>query len=102
MDVFCLFGVFSCHFERPQNLLTKLFSGILEGCIGMRFPQRAKKLAQWLRSRRSNSPLMELMVHQNSLMLLFVRSVDNIKVIWDDKLGNGVCKNVVYSEVLLN
>ena len=31
-----------------------------------------------------------------------VRSVDNIKVIWDDKLGNGVCKNVVYSEVLLN
>jgi len=28
--------------------------------------------------------------------------VDNIKVIWDEKLGNGVCKNVVYSEVLLN
>jgi len=31
-----------------------------------------------------------------------VKSVDNIKVIWDEKLGNGVCKNVVYSEVLLN
>jgi hypothetical protein len=31
-----------------------------------------------------------------------VRSVNNIKVIWDDKLGNGISKNVVYSEVLLN
>jgi len=72
MDVFCLFGVFSCHFGRPQNLSTKLFSDILEGCIWMRFPWRAKKLAQWLRSRRSNSPLMGLMAHQNSLMLLFL------------------------------
>jgi len=25
-----------------------------------------------------------------------VRSVNNIKVIWDEKLGDGVCKNVVY------
>jgi len=31
-----------------------------------------------------------------------VRSVNNIKVIWDEKLGDGVCKNVVYPEVLLN
>ena len=31
-----------------------------------------------------------------------VRSVNNIKVIWDEKLGDGVCKNVVYTEVLLN
>jgi len=31
-----------------------------------------------------------------------VKLVDNIKVIWDEKLGDGVCKNVVYSEVLLN
>ena len=31
-----------------------------------------------------------------------VRSVNNIKVIWDEKLGNGKCKNVVYPEVLLD
>jgi len=31
-----------------------------------------------------------------------VRSVNNLKVIWDEKLGDGVCKNVVYSEVLLD
>jgi len=72
MDVFCPFGVSSCHFGRPQNLLRKLFSGILERCIGMRFPQRAKKFNQWLRSRRSNSPLMALMAYQNSLILLFL------------------------------
>ena len=31
-----------------------------------------------------------------------VRSVENIKVIWDEKLGDGVTKNVVYPEILLN
>jgi hypothetical protein len=31
-----------------------------------------------------------------------VRSVNNIKVIWDENLGHGVTKNVVYPEVLLN
>ena len=69
MDVFCLFGVSSCHFGRPQNLLTKLFSGILEGCIWMRW---AKKFAQGLRSRRGNTSLMALMAHQNPLMLPFL------------------------------
>ena len=31
-----------------------------------------------------------------------VRSVNNIKVIWDENQGHGVTKNVVYPEVLLN
>ena len=31
-----------------------------------------------------------------------IRSVENIKVIWDEKLGDGVTKNVVYSEIVLN
>jgi ATP-dependent DNA helicase PIF1 len=31
-----------------------------------------------------------------------VRSVNNIKVIWDLNLGNGITKNVVYPEVLLD
>ena len=31
-----------------------------------------------------------------------VRSVNNIKVIWDEKLGDGITKNVVYPEILLN
>ncbi len=31
-----------------------------------------------------------------------VRSVENIKVIWDEKLEDGVTKNVVYPEILLN
>jgi ATP-dependent exoDNAse (exonuclease V) alpha subunit len=31
-----------------------------------------------------------------------VRSVNNIKAIWDENLGDGVTKNVVYPEVLLN
>ena len=30
-----------------------------------------------------------------------VRSVHNIKVIWDEKLGDGITKNVVYPEILL-
>jgi hypothetical protein len=31
-----------------------------------------------------------------------VRSVHNIKVIWDEKLGDGITKNVVYPEILLD
>ena len=31
-----------------------------------------------------------------------VRSVENIKIICDEKLGDGVIKNVVYPEILLN
>jgi len=31
-----------------------------------------------------------------------VRSVYNIKVIWDEKLGDGITKNVVYPEILLD
>src|SRR6266704_1576641 len=31
-----------------------------------------------------------------------VRSVNNIKVIWDKKVENGITKNVVYPEILLN
>jgi len=72
MDVYCLFGVFSCHFGRPQKFWRKLCSGILEGSIGIMFPQRAKKLAQWLRGRRSNTSLMALMAHQFPLILLFL------------------------------
>ena len=31
-----------------------------------------------------------------------VKSVNNIKVIWDENLGDGVTKNVVYPEILLD
>jgi len=31
-----------------------------------------------------------------------VKSVNNIKVIWDESLGDGVTKNVVYPEILLD
>jgi len=72
MDVCCLFGVSPCHFGRPQKFWRKSLSGILEGCIGTMFSQRAKKLAQWLRGRRSNTSLMALMAHQFPLILLFL------------------------------
>ena len=29
-------------------------------------------------------------------------NMNNIKVIWNEKLSDSVCKNVVYSEFLLN
>ncbi len=31
-----------------------------------------------------------------------VKSVNNIKVIWDENLGDGITKNVVYPEILLD
>ena len=31
-----------------------------------------------------------------------VKSVNNIKVIWDENLGDGIMKNVVYPEILLD
>jgi len=31
-----------------------------------------------------------------------VKSVSNIKVIWDENLGDGITKNVVYPEILLD
>jgi hypothetical protein len=38
----------------------------------MRFQQTEVDLVQWLRSRRSNSLLMALIAHQNTLILLFL------------------------------
>jgi len=38
----------------------------------MRFAQTESDLAQWLRGRRSNTPLMALMAHQIPLILLFL------------------------------
>jgi hypothetical protein len=55
---FCLFGVFSHHFGRPQNSFKKTTSGIVEWCYWMRFAQKPKELGQWLRSQRQNSSLM--------------------------------------------
>ena len=31
-----------------------------------------------------------------------MKSVNNIKVIWDENLGDGITKNVVYPEILLD
>jgi len=44
MDVFCLFGVSSCHFGRPQNLLTKLFFRHLRGVYWNEISTKSKEI----------------------------------------------------------
>ena len=68
----CHFGVFPCHFGGPQSHICKIHSGILEGCGWVTNAQEPSQLDEWLRSRRRSSPLMALMAHQNSLILLFL------------------------------
>jgi hypothetical protein len=60
----------------------------------MRNTKEPSKLDQWLRSRRRRYSLMVLMVHQNSLILLFLLphplDFDDLSCIWKDVVSGNL------------